>query len=183
MMKKKNFKTLIRTLYFLFLFGTPFTVLSQEKPLPKAKTNNFWNHVQLGGGFGLGIGNDFTNITLAPSAIYNFNEYFALGTGLQYSYLKQKRYYSSNVIGGSIIGLFNPIDEVQLSLEVEEVNVSNTYEDLGGNLKTNFWNTGLYLGAGYRSGNATIGARYNLLFDKNKDIYGEAFMPFVRVYF
>ena len=91
MMKKKNFKTLIRTLYFLFLFGTPFTVLSQEKPLPKAKTNDFWNHVQLGGGFGLGIGNDFTNITLAPSAIYNFNEYFALGTGLQYSYLKQKK--------------------------------------------------------------------------------------------
>jgi hypothetical protein len=31
----------------------------------------------------------------------------------------------------------------------------------------NYWNTGLFVGAGYRSGNATIGARYNVLTDKN----------------
>jgi hypothetical protein len=30
------------------------------------------------------------------------------------------------------------------------------------------------VGAGYRSGNATIGARYNVLTDKN-NIYGSAF--------
>ena len=168
-------------LALLFVFST--SIIAQQKTLPKAKTNAFWERVNFGGGFGLSIGNNFTNITIAPSGIYNFNDYFALGTGLQYSYLKQKRYYSSNVIGGSIIGLFNPIYEIQLSLEAEEVNVSNIYEDLGGDFKTNFWNTGLYLGAGYRSGNATIGARYNVLFDKNKDVYGEAFMPFVRVFF
>ena len=168
-------------LALIFVFST--SIIAQQKTLPKAKTNAFWERVNFGGGFGLSIGNNFTNITIAPSGIYNFNDYFALGTGLQYSYLKQKRYYSSNVIGGSIIGLLNPIDEIQLSLEVEEVNVSNTYEDLGGDLKTNFWNTSLYIGAGYRSGNATIGARYNMLFDKNKDVYGEAFMPFIRVYF
>jgi hypothetical protein len=43
----------------------------------------------------------------------------------------------------------------------------------------NYWNTGLFVGAGYRSGNATIGARYNVLTDKN-NIYGSAFMPFIR---
>lgn len=182
-MHKNTLQNLARIMFSLFLFIAPNTILAQEKTLPKAKTNDFWNHVQFGGGFGLGIGNDFTNITVAPSAIYNFNEHFALGTGLQYSYLKQKRYYTSNVVGGSLIGLYNPIEEVQLSLEVEQVNVSNTYKDLGGNLKDNFWNTGLFIGAGYRSGNVTIGARYNLLFDENIDLYGEAFMPFVRVYF
>jgi hypothetical protein len=31
--------------------------------------------------------------------------------------------------------------------------------------------------------NVTIGARYNVLFDKDKNVYGEAFMPFVRVFF
>jgi hypothetical protein len=182
-MQKNNLKTLIRTLFFLFLFGTPFIVLSQEKPLPKAKTNDFWDHVQFGGAFGLSLGNEYTDITIAPSAIYNFNDHFALGTGLQYSHLKQKNYYSSNVVGGNLIGLFNPIEEIQLSLEIEEIHVSNTYVDLYNNVKKSFWNTGLYVGGGYRAENVTIGARFNLLFDKNKDIYGDAFMPFIRVYF
>ena len=182
-MQKNNLKTLIRTLFFLFLFGTSFTVLSQEKPLPKAKTSDFWDHVQFGGAFGLSLGNEYTDITIAPSAIYNFNDHFALGTGLQYSHLKQKNYYSSNVVGGNLIGLYNPIEEIQLSLEVEEVHVTNSYVDLYNNIKKSFWNTGLYVGGGYRAENVTIGARFNLLFDKNKDIYGDAFMPFIRVYF
>jgi hypothetical protein len=55
------------------------------------------------------------------------------------------------------------------------------YENI--NLKENFWNTGLFLGAGYRTQNVTIGARYNVLFDKDRNVYGDAFMPFVRVYF
>jgi hypothetical protein len=158
-------------------------MIAQEKSFPKANTNAFWEHVNFGGVFGLSIGNDFTNITIAPSAIYNFNDYFALGTGVQYSYLKDKNYYTSNVFGASLIGLFSPIEEVQLSLELEEVNVNNKYIDFGGNFYRSFWYTGLYLGGGYRQDNITIGGRVNVLFDKNKDIYGSAFMPFVRVFF
>ncbi len=182
-MQKNTFQMVTRVLLFIVLFGIPFKVLSQEKPLPKAKTGDFWDHVQFGGGFGLAIGNDFTDITVAPSAIYNFNDFFSLGTGLQYSRLKRKDYYSSNVIGGSVVGLFNPLEEIQLSLEVEQVHVSTSYEDLNDNIKRSFWNTGLYVGGGYRADNVTIGARFNLLFDKNKDLYGDAFMPFIRVYF
>ena len=167
---------------FAFLiFGSTF--YAQENNLPKAKTGAFWEHIQFGGGLGLAIGNDYTNITIAPSAIYNFDQHFALGTGLQYSNLKQKNYYSSNLYGGSLIGLYNPIEEIQLSLELEEVNVNNQYTNFGGNYKDSFWNTGLYVGGGYRQGGVTIGGRFNLLFDKNKNIYGDAFMPFVRVYF
>lgn len=52
------------------------------------------------------------------------------------------------------------------------------------NLSTdNFWNTALFLGAGYRTNNATIGIRYNVLHNDNNNIYTTAFMPFVRVYF
>jgi hypothetical protein len=170
------------------VFPVVFLMLSivlhaQENPLPKAKTGAFWENVQFGGGLALGIGNDYTNITVAPSAIYNFNEHFAFGPALQYSYLKQKNYYSSNIFGGSLIGLYSPIEEIQLSLELEEVSVNNTYMDLGGNFKDSFWNTGLYIGGGYRDGSVTIGGRFNVLFDKDKDIYGSAFMPFVRVFF
>ncbi len=155
----------------------------QQTSLPKAKTGAFWENVHFGGGLGLSVGSGFTNITVAPSAIYTFNKYVSLGTGVQYSYLKQKDYYSSNVYGGSLISLFNPVEMIQLSLEVEETNVNNKYFDLGGNYNRSFWNTGLFVGAGYQEENVTIGGRVNLLYDKDKDIYGSAFMPFVRVYF
>ncbi|WP_333599297.1 hypothetical protein [Flavobacterium sp.] len=182
-MKKNTIQDFTPFLLLLLLLGISQTVLSQEKPLPKAKTGAFWDNVQFGGVFGVSAGNDYTDITIAPSAIYNFNDQFALGTGFQYSHLKQKNYYNSNMIGGSLIGLFNPIEEIQLSLELEEMHVNNTYVFTDGNFKKSFWNTGLYVGAGYRADNVTIGARFNLLFDKNKDVYGDAFMPFIRVYF
>lgn len=182
-MKKNTFKTLAMLTSLVLFLILPFRGFSQEQTQTKAETESFWDHVQFGGGFGLAIGNDFTDITVAPSAIYNFNEHFALGSGLQYSRLKQKNFYSSNVIGGSIVGLYNPIEEIQLSLEVEEVHVNTTYTDLYDNVKRSFWNTGLYIGGGYRADNVTIGARFNLLFDKDKDLYGDAFMPFIRVYF
>ncbi len=182
-MKKNTIQNWLRFLILLFFLGNSPMLFSQETPLPKAKTDSFWDHVQFGGGLGVAVGNGFTDITVAPSAIYNFNDQFALGTGLLYSRLKQKNFYSSNVVGGSIVGLYNPIDEIQLSLEVEEVHVNTKYDDLYDNVKRSFWNTGLYVGAGYRADNVTIGARYNLLFDKDKDLYGDALMPFIRVYF
>ena len=77
----------------------------------------------------------------------------------------------------------NPIPEIQLSVEIEEVNASTNFQFDGGNLSTNFWNTALYLGAGYRNGNVTIGGRYDILYNANNSIYSDAFMPFVRVYF
>lgn len=183
MMKSAILIDCLKTVFLLVLVAFTSSIYAQEEPLPKAKTGDFWEHVQVGGGIGLAIGNGYTDITVAPSAIYNFNEHFALGTGLQYSNLKQKNYYSSNVYGASLIGLYNPIEEIQLSLELEEVNVNNQYMDLGGNLKESFWNTGLFVGAGYQEGNVTLGARFNVLFNKDKNVYGNALMPFVRVFF
>ena len=45
--------------------------------------NEFWSHVRFGGAVGLNFGNNYTEITLAPSAIYDFNRYFSLGVGLR----------------------------------------------------------------------------------------------------
>jgi hypothetical protein len=41
----------------------------------------------------------------------------------------------------------------------------------------------LFLGAGYRNENITFGVRYNVLHKERDNIYAEAFMPFVRVFF
>ena len=183
MMKSSILIDCIKTVSLFILLAFTSSIYGQQQPLPKAKTGDFWEHVQVGGGFGASFGNDYTDVTVAPSAIYNFNDHFAFGTGLLYSNLKQKHYYSSNVYGGSLIGLYNPIEEIQLSLELEEMNVNNQYMDLGGNFKESFWNTGLFVGAGYQEENVTFGARFNVLFDRDKNVYGDAFMPFIRVYF
>jgi hypothetical protein len=156
-------------------------LFAQKNNLDPKMQNQFWKNVQFGGGIGLGFGSGYTDISLAPSAIYNFNEYVALGVGAQYKYLKQKDYYASHLYGGSVIGLFNPIPEIQLSAELEQLRVNVNLDGSNSNSQ-DYWNTGLFIGAGYRSGNATIGGRYNVMTDKN-NIYGSAFMPFIRVYF
>ena len=180
-MKKKYFLNGYKSLLaFISLFFTTITI-AQQTSMPPQPENQFWKNVQIGGGLGLGFGSGYTDISIAPSAIYNFNEYAALGLGLQYKYLKQKDYYASHLYGGSIIGLLNPIRQIQLSAELEQLRVNVNLEGSNSNSQ-NYWNTALFIGAGYRSGNVTIGARYNVLDDKNS-IYGSAFMPFVRVYF
>lgn len=170
------------TLFFSVFYWTVSAQEPAEQPIEQPKApSEFWKHVQFGGGLGVGVGSGYTDITIAPSAIYNFNQYVAFGVGAQYTYVEQKQFYSSHLYGGSLIGLFAPIEEVQLSVEVEQLRVNNNLAD--NSESRDFWNTGLFLGAGYRAGNATIGVRYNVLFNKNDYVYGDAFMPFIRVYF
>jgi hypothetical protein len=161
----------------IFLF-TILTTSAQQKAINVK--DPFWEKVQFGGGFGLGIGSGYTDITIAPNAIYYFNKYVGLGVGIQGSYNKVRDQYSAVLYGVNSIAIYNPIDEVQVSLEVEQVRVNVTYNTIPNPKHDNFWNTGLYLGAGYRTGNVTAGLRYNVLFDKNKSVNSDALMPFVR---
>jgi len=183
-MKSLCYFSVSKTIVSFVLLFSSFILLAQgNTPAPKA-TNDFWRNVQFGGGFGLAIGSGYTDITLAPSAIYNIDENVAVGLGLQGSYVSSKNYFSSAIYGASLITLFSPIEEVQFSVELEQLRVNSTIKDIGyPDLKDNFWNTGLFLGGGYRSGNVTIGARYNVLYNKNNYVYSDPFMPFVRVYF
>lgn len=172
-------KPILAILTLLFVNGL-FAQGQTNVPQPQ---EDFWKKVQFGGGIGLSIGSGYTDITLAPSAIYPVNQTVAIGLGLQLGYVSQKNYYTSFVYGASLIGLINPIPEIQLSVELEETNANTDYQSYGNNYSDNYWNTALYLGGGYRTGNVTVGIRYDVLFDANKSFYGDAFMPFVRVYF
>jgi hypothetical protein len=182
LMAKKH-TSVVSNLILATLFAFFSIQLSAQNQNPDFKSNSdFWQNVQFGGGLGLSTGSGYTDISIAPSAIYNVNEYFAVGLGAQYTYVKVKNSYNSNLYGGSLITLFNPIPEIQLSAELEQLRVN--LKGVGNNnFSDNFWNTGLFLGAGYRSGNVTIGARYNVLYKENKGAYSDAFMPFVRFYF
>ncbi|CAM2774617.1 hypothetical protein SAMN05444143_104114 [Flavobacterium succinicans] len=178
-MKKINFFT-VSSLIFLFVcFSFTKSLYAQQ-----SLSNSFSKNIQFGGGLGLNFGSGFTDVSVAPSAIYNINPIVALGASLQFGYIKVKNSYETYTYGGSLIGLLNPIPQIQLSAELEQLRFNTDFRTITGNIVSdNFWNTALYVGAGYRSNNVTIGIRYDLLHDDNKSIYSEAFMPFVRVYF
>ena len=150
---------------------------------------SFWENVYFGGGIGLGFGEGYANLGLAPSALYQINNQFGAGVGLQYNYTKLKDNYSSSSYGVNVLGTYNPLPEFQLSLELEQLRVNNTLEAYSFNgyyypeTKDSFWNTALFVGAGFSSGNVTVGVKYNLLYDKNDRVYADSWMPFVRFYF
>ena len=144
--------------------------------------SRFLDNVSFGGGLGINFGNGNFSATVAPSAIYNFNQYVSAGPSLIYSY-QSNDFFKSSLYGGSIIGLFNPIRQIQLSTELEQLRVNQTIQSAGGDVDNDFWNTAFFVGAGYRTNNITIGVRYNLLFKDGESVYANAWAPFMRVYF
>ena len=83
MLKKipHSFKKFAACLFFL---TGSLNCLSQNP----ASKSDFWNHVRFGGSIGLGFTNGGFNGSIAPSAIYQFNDQFALGTSLNFNYFK-----------------------------------------------------------------------------------------------
>jgi hypothetical protein len=80
--------------------------------------------------------------------------------------------------------LFNPIRQIQISAEFEQLYVNRKYEGVLRDLKNdNYFSPAIFLGIGYQTQNVTIGARYNLLFNNEKSVYADAIVPFVRIYF
>lgn len=175
-----TYKTIAKTTLLLFFLIFSHKAMAQDD-------TGFWSRVRFGGAVGVAFGNNYTNVSLAPSAIYEFNRYVGLGVGLQGTYIKDRNFnttYKSYLYGGSLIGVFNPIEQVQLSAELEQLRVNLDIEDYyRGQIEDNFWNTALFLGAGYRAGNVIIGIRYNVLFDDDDFVYSTSYMPFVRLYF
>lgn len=167
----------------IFTLTSSTSLSAQETPEPQK--SDFWSNVRFGGGLGLNFGRGITNITVAPSALYQPNQYVAFGPGLNYTYQKFGDFQTS-LIGASAIVLANPINVVQLSAEFEQLRVNQSVS--GEPDRPGFWNTALFLGAGYRldvRGNnlGAIGVRYNVLFNDGDQVYADAWQPFVRFYF
>ena len=145
---------------------------------------SFWKNVQYGGGIGLNFGDGFFSGALAPNAIYRFNTYVSAGIGLNFQYSSQRDVFKSTVLGASAIGLFNPYKDLQVSTEFEQLHVSRNFdEQFVSNADDEYWYPALFLGLGYRSGNVTFGVRYDVLYDDEKSIQNQAWMPFVRFWF
>ena len=177
-MKTPSINYLKLTFVLIIMSFNTITTNAQESH------ESFWNNVRFGGGLGLSFGNNFFSGTIAPSAIYEFNNQFAAGIGLNATYAKQRNLFKSTILGASVISLFNPIEELQLSAEFEELNVNRNFdENFVSNVDDNYWYPSLFLGVGYRTGNFTAGIRYDVLYDRDKSIFADPWMPFFRVYF
>ncbi len=141
------------------------------------ENTDFWDNVQFGGGVSMSFGSQ-TTIGISPSAIYNFDNGFALGTGLTYIYSKYET-TKTNVYGASIISLYQiPNIGIQLSGEFEQ-SFANISEN-SNSTSTSF--PALYLGAAYNTGRFAVGIRYDVLYD-SRSVYASAFSPIVRFYF
>lgn len=170
-----------RKLLTIVLLVSTATLVAQESTGNSIEKTTFWDNVQFGGGLGLNFGNNATNISVQPSAIYNFNEIYSAGVSLVGGYNSFKNDYKSFTYGGSILGLVNPIREIQLSAELEQLQISVTL--VGANNSKTISNTAFYVGGGYRTNNITIGMRYDILYNKNQSFTNSAFTPFIRVFF
>ncbi|MEZ4882054.1 MAG: alpha-ketoglutarate decarboxylase [Flavobacteriaceae bacterium] len=177
-MKSAEFSHIANMFLILLVFCCTYNSNGQNQQ------SEFWQNVRFGGGIGLSFGDGFFSGTLAPSAIYRFNDRFSMGVGLNGTYNSLKNNYTSTVFGGSVLAFYNIIPEIQLSAEFEELNVNRKYKHFSlPDYTENYWYPALFLGAGFHSNNVTIGIRYDVLFDDDKSIYASAFAPFVRVYF
>ncbi|SIQ22148.1 alpha-ketoglutarate decarboxylase [Maribacter ulvicola] len=161
----------------LVLWNITFSLAQSLK-----NNTDFWSNVRFGGSIGLGFSNNGFNGSIAPSAIYQFNEQFATGASLSFNYAK---FHNDKLLayGGSVLSLYNPISPIQLSAEFEQLRINRTIATRTIDLKDNYWLPAFFIGVGYSSRNVTFGLRYDVLYDDNKSIYGNALMPFVRVYF
>lgn len=175
----------VKYLVFVFFLSFNFIILNAQElsteEVPKKETS-FWNKVLIGGGIGLSFSNAYTNIAISPSGVYQFNDQFALGAGVSGNYARRKSYFEATVFGGSILGLFNPIEELQLSSEFELNKVN--FKDIIADNTSDYWYPALYIGGGYTIGNfGAIGIRYDVLYNDRKSVYGTAISPFIRVFF
>lgn len=183
-MKNVRFLRRRHCVFFVFILlfamqnaiGQDFNGPVQKEPHP------FWSNVRFGGSLGLSFGNGYFTGSLAPSAVYDFNKTLSAGVTVSGAYAKQDN-FSATSLGGSLIGMLRPIQAIQLSAEYEQLNINRRYELEGGNLTDNYWVPALFLGIGYNAGPVVTGVRYNVLHDKEKSFYSQAFMPFVSIYF
>ena len=142
---------------------------------------SFMEKVHVGGGFNIGLGSGYSTLSISPSVIYDVSPIFSAGINATYMYSKNKSSnQKTNVYGGGLIALINPIAGLQFSGEFERLKIKRSFLNISRN---DYWNDALYVGAAYRQRNMSIGLRYDLMYDKQTSISPSALSPIFRIYF
>jgi len=170
---------IIRKYFILFVL---FISVTESYSQTSRVSSQFWSQVRFGGSIGLGFVNNGFNGSISPSALYQIDNQLGVGTSLNFNYAK---FNDQKLIayGGSAFSLFNPIPELQASIEFEQLRINRSITSQTINIQDNYWLPALFVGLGYSTNNVTFGLRYDLLYNEEKSIYGNALLPFVRVFF
>ncbi len=173
----------LKTKGMLFMISCLFVAgLTELKAQGNHAHNPFWSQVRFGGAIGVGFGNNSFNFIASPAAIYPVNPYVSLGTNVSFSYARfgEDRF---TAYGAGALAYFTPVRGLQLSSEFEQLRVHRRYQFNAVPVEEDYWLPMLFLGIGYNSGPVTFGVRYDVLYDEDKSIYANAWIPFVRVFF
>ncbi len=137
--------------------------------------------------FGCGFGLNFvggTNISISPNLTYSVSEKVSFGIGAQYSYVSLKDLRNTSTIGGNLGTLYRPSKKIVTLLELAQLYVTTKNETPEGEVKDTFWDTALFVGAGFFITNKiVVGAKYNLLYDEDESVYTSPVIPFVNITF
>ena len=142
----------------------------------------FGGSAGLGGAFGDGGG---ISLYLSPRVGYKLTENLETGLASNLTWSNSK-YYSSSMIGVGPFMNYYFSRNFYLSGMFQEYFISQ--KDKVNNLKYSTDEAALYLGGGYmqRIGERAymqIGGMYNVLYNKNKSVFGGGFIPSVGVVF
>ena len=137
--------------------------------------------------FGLGFGLSFvggTNIALSPNLIYSVSDKVSFGAGLQGSYTSIKDLQNTTTFGGNALFQYSPVNKLVTLMEYALLNVNTKTETPTGENKRNYWDSAIFLGAGLNiTDKITVGAKYNVLYDKDESVYTSPILPFVNINF
>ncbi|MFC6267811.1 hypothetical protein [Frigoriflavimonas asaccharolytica] len=135
--------------------------------------------------FGLGFGLNFvggTSLNLSPNLTYNVNEKISVGAGILVNYNAVKNIQTTTTAGVNALFFYKPIGKLITTAEFAEMYVNRNNKLL--NNKENFWDSALFVGAGYQiTSKISVGGKYNLLYKKDKSVYSSPFIPFVNISF
>lgn len=185
----KKVKSISKPLFLAGLFLFSFTVFSQTNSdtITKKDIDTLIvkepKRLKFGCGFGLSfIGG--TNISLSPNLTYKVSDKTAIGVGIQGSYASIKNLQNTTTYGANILGQYSPIEKITTSLEFAQLRVSTKTETAAANSKRSYWDSALFVGAGYNITNKiTVGAKYNLLYKEGESVYTSPVIPFVNITF
>tara|TARA_R110002051_G_scaffold5108_4_gene27392 strand:+ start:17376 stop:17984 length:609 start_codon:yes stop_codon:yes gene_type:complete len=137
--------------------------------------------------FGCGFGLNFlggTNISLSPNLMYTVSDNFSLGAGLQGSYNSIKNIQKTTTVGLNLIGQYNLSNKLMSLLEFAQLKVNSKQDTPVGEVKNDFWESALFVGAGYNiNQKISIGAKFNVLYDDDESVYSSPIIPFVNITF
>ena len=137
--------------------------------------------------FGVGFGLNFvggTNINLSPNLMYSLSDKMAIGAGIQGSYSAIKDLQNTTTFGGNLLTQYNPSKRILMLLEYVGLNVTTKTETTTEENKDTYWDSALFLGAGINiTDKIAVGAKYNMLYDKDKSVYTSPILPFVNISF